>query len=149
MSCNPAAATVFVLNPGSTSIQLALFDRGGELWREEVRHRPEDLPREVVQQLDERWSAIEQHLQRIPSPPPGYIRPLADYAGQARWTRKRPVRLIGVRVSNLTKGQEDLFAEEDQTASFRRTAAVDDIRERFGKDSLLTGESVKLLKRNC
>jgi len=54
-----------------------------------------------------------------------------------------------MRVSNLMKGQEDLFAEEDQTAAFRRTAAVDDIRERFGKDSLLTGESVKLLKRNC
>ncbi len=64
-------------------------------------------------------------------------------------TRQRPVRLIGVRVSNLMKAQEDLFAEEDQTAAFRRTAAVDDIRERFGKDSLLTGESVKLLKRNC
>ncbi|GAH47659.1 unnamed protein product, partial [marine sediment metagenome] len=68
MTADPSA-TVFVLNPGSTSTQLALFDRGGELWREEVRHRPEDLPREVVQQLDERWSAIEPHLQRIPPPP--------------------------------------------------------------------------------
>lgn len=28
-------------------------------------------------------------------------------------------------------------------------SAVDQIRERFGQDSLLTGESVKLLKRNC
>ncbi len=36
-----------------------------------------------------------------------------------------------------------------QTAAFRRAAAVDDIRERFGKESLLSGESVKLLKRNC
>jgi len=68
---------------------------------------------------------------------------------ETRWTRSRPVRLIGVRVSNLMKGQDDMFAEEDQTAAFRRAAAVDDIRERFGKESLLTGESVKLLKRNC
>jgi len=65
------------------------------------------------------------------------------------WTRNRPVRLIGVGVSNLMKGmvQEDLFAEGNQVAAARRTAAVDEIRERFGPDSLLTGESVNLLKR--
>lgn len=68
---------------------------------------------------------------------------------ETHWLHKRPVRLIGVGVSNLMKrqGQEDLFAEESRAREARRTAAVDDIRERFGKDSLITGESVNLLKR--
>ena len=59
-------ATVFVLNLGSTSTQLALFSREGELWREEVRHHPEELPREVVKQMSLRWAAIEPHLEHIP-----------------------------------------------------------------------------------
>ncbi|UCD37236.1 MAG: butyrate kinase, partial [Fidelibacterota bacterium] len=60
-------ATVLVLNPGSTSTQLALFSREDELWREEVQHQPEDLDPEVVRQMDMRWIAIEPHLARIPS----------------------------------------------------------------------------------
>ncbi len=65
MSPNSATATVLVLNPGSTSTQLALFRRDGELWREELRHRPEELAREVVKQLDLRRIAIEPYLERI------------------------------------------------------------------------------------
>lgn len=67
MSSNPATTTVSVLNPGSTSTQLALFDRQKELWREEVQHRPDELHQEVVRQMDLRWAAIEPHLKRIPS----------------------------------------------------------------------------------
>jgi len=66
MKADPAIGTVFVLNPGSTSTQVALFSRKAELWREEVEHRPEDLPGEVAEQLDLRWAAIEPHLERIP-----------------------------------------------------------------------------------
>ncbi len=60
----------------------------------------------------------------------------------------QPLRLIGVAVSNLMKrwSQEDLFAQGDRARDRRRTAAVDAIRQRFGKDSLLTGESVNLLR---
>jgi butyrate kinase len=60
-------ATVFVLNPGSTSTQIALFSPREELWREEILHRPEELKREVARQKDIRWSAIEPHIQRIPA----------------------------------------------------------------------------------
>ncbi|UCH63368.1 MAG: butyrate kinase [Fidelibacterota bacterium] len=65
MSSNPA--TVLVLNPGSTSTQLAVFSREGELWREEVRHHPEELSQEVAKQMSLRWAAVEPHLERIPS----------------------------------------------------------------------------------
>ncbi len=60
----------------------------------------------------------------------------------------QPLRLIGVGVSNLMKGwsQEDLFARGERARDHRRTAAVDAIRQRFGKDSLLTGESVNLIR---
>jgi DNA polymerase-4 len=65
------------------------------------------------------------------------------------WSRDRPIRLIGVGVSNLMKGrlQEDLFAQVDQKADSRRLTAMDEIRTRFGRDSLLTGESLNLLKK--
>lgn len=59
-------ATVLVLNPGSTSTQLALFDRVHELWQEEIRHSPEELPPMVIEQLNLRWTALESHLSRIP-----------------------------------------------------------------------------------
>ncbi len=78
MSPNSAAATVLVLNPGSTSTQLALFSRDGELWREEVRHRSEELVREVAGQLDLRRAAIEPYLERIP---PGTLAAVAGRGG--------------------------------------------------------------------
>ena len=61
----------------------------------------------------------------------------------------RPVRLIGVGVSNLVKPQvqEDLFDQAQRSEAARRTAALDDIRQRFGKDSIVTGESVNLIKK--
>jgi butyrate kinase len=65
MTSNPA--TILVLNPGSTSTQVALFGPDKELWREELHHEPADLDREVIKQLDLRWSAVESNLQRIAS----------------------------------------------------------------------------------
>ena len=62
----PDTATVFVLNPGSTSTEVALFDHEHELWREEIRHSSEKLSPQVVDQLDHRWTAVEAHLERIP-----------------------------------------------------------------------------------
>ncbi len=62
----------------------------------------------------------------------------------------RPVRLLGVGVSNLVKarGKEDLFAGPERLDAVRRTAALDDIRQRFGKGSIVTGESVNLIKKS-
>ncbi|UCH09048.1 MAG: butyrate kinase [Fidelibacterota bacterium] len=65
MTSHPA--TVLVLNPGSTSTQIALFTQDAELWREELLHEPAELDRQVIRQLDLRWMAVESHLQRVPS----------------------------------------------------------------------------------
>jgi butyrate kinase len=59
-------ATVFILNPGSTSTQVALFDHEHELWRDDIHHSPEELPPNVIKQLGLRWNAVEAHLSRIP-----------------------------------------------------------------------------------
>lgn len=59
-------ATVFVLNPGSTSTEVALFDQAHELWREDIRHSPEELSQNVIEQLDHRCNAVESHLSNIP-----------------------------------------------------------------------------------
>jgi butyrate kinase len=58
--------TVFVLNPGSTTTQLALFDREHELWREDIHHSAGELSSQVIEQLDLRWTAVESQLPRIP-----------------------------------------------------------------------------------
>ena len=65
-----------------------------------------------------------------------------------RLTERRPVRLIGMGVSGLLKGwgQADLFAPLEQGKAARRESAVDRLRERFGKGSVLTGESIRLMK---
>jgi butyrate kinase len=59
-------ATVFVINPGSTTTQLALFDREHELWRESIHHPARELSSLVIEQLDLRWTAVETNLSRIP-----------------------------------------------------------------------------------
>ncbi len=47
-------STVFVINPGSTSTEIALFNRGGQVWWEAIRHQLEVLLEEVPAQLDQR-----------------------------------------------------------------------------------------------
>jgi nucleotidyltransferase/DNA polymerase involved in DNA repair len=110
-----------------------------------------ELARTVTLKL--RYDDFETHTFSHTLPEPADLTPVIFHTAaellDKRWSRKRPLRLIGMGISNLMKSrpQEDLFSQQDQAAATRRTAAIDDIRERFGKDSLLTGESVNLLKR--
>lgn len=67
MSKPDLSATVLVFNPGSTTTQVALFSRERELWREDLRHRPEELRREVIHQYDLRLGVVEQLLGLIPA----------------------------------------------------------------------------------
>ena len=62
----------------------------------------------------------------------------------------RPVRLIGVGLSNLGRVpvQADLFAPPPAAQAARREATIDALRERFGKAAIVTGESVHLLNRD-
>jgi DNA polymerase-4 len=63
------------------------------------------------------------------------------------WAGLREIRLIGVGVTNFISGptQEDLFEIPGHADQHRRETAIDTIRERFGSESLLTGESINLL----
>ena len=61
----------------------------------------------------------------------------------------RPVRLIGMGVSNLGPGpaQGDLFDTGRRTHNDQVDTTVDAIRKRFGKGAILTGESIHLINR--
>ncbi len=63
------------------------------------------------------------------------------------WAGSQSIRLIGVGVTNFISGptQEDLFETPGHVDQQRRETAIDAIRERFGSDRLLTGESINLL----
>ncbi len=69
---------------------------------------------------------------------------------EANLAAGRPVRLIGVGLSNLGRIplQADLFAPAPAAQAARREATIDALRERFGKAAILTGESVHLLNRD-
>ncbi len=66
---------------------------------------------------------------------------------EEQWDRQRPVRLLGIGVSNLVANyQGDLFAQAGEDTEHRRLAAVDRLRERYGRDILLSGESVNAIE---
>ena len=64
MTSHPA--TVLVLNPGSTSTQIALFNPDAALWRQEIHHESNELDRQVIRQLGLRWTAVEAQLEHVP-----------------------------------------------------------------------------------
>ena len=55
--------TVLVINPGSTSTKLALFNREGELWRRTVPHPTEERAAGPAEQLEQRRKAVREVLQ--------------------------------------------------------------------------------------
>jgi butyrate kinase len=57
---------ILVINPGSTSTKIALFEGENELWSEELAHEKAELARfgRVVEQLDFRREAIRKELAR-------------------------------------------------------------------------------------
>ncbi len=59
------------------------------------------------------------------------------------WRKPNPVRLLGVRLSEFTNQtfQGNLF--EDHTAQTKLYAAIDDVKNRFGKTSLQKARTVK------
>jgi DNA polymerase-4 len=56
---------------------------------------------------------------------------------EAAWPRGRPVRLIGVGVSNLEEPREQLTLWETSSKRGKRLQeTLDDLRERFGRDAV-------------
>ena len=60
------------------------------------------------------------------------------------WQSGRPVRLLGVGVSSLDKPHRQLALWDDQSSKKEElTKAVDDLRERFGKDIIRHADTLK------
>ena len=60
------------------------------------------------------------------------------------WQSGRPVRLLGVGVTNLDKPHRQLALWDDQSSKKEElTRAVDDLRERFGKDIIRHADTLK------
>ena len=60
------------------------------------------------------------------------------------WDRRTPLRLLGLALTNLSKGEEvqmSLFADEDKERARRVDKAVDAIRTRFGYDTIKRGSN--------
>lgn len=55
---------ILVINPGSTSTKIALFDRSKELWRESISHSPQDLAPydSIMDQIPMRRALVLQAL---------------------------------------------------------------------------------------
>ena len=65
------------------------------------------------------------------------------------WSRGRPVRLLGVGVTNLDKPHRQLSLwENDSGKRADLTRAVDDLRERFGKDIIKRADTLKGKKQS-
>ncbi len=76
--------------------------------------------------------------------------PVASELFSASAKMDRGIRLVGVGVSQLqnTEGQIDLFREEsDPKSNEDRTRAVDELRQKYGFDSVVSGQSLNLLKQ--
>ncbi len=64
------------------------------------------------------------------------------------WQSGRPVRLLGVGVTNLDKPHRQLSLWDDQSNKKEDlTKAVDDLRERFGKDIIRRADTLKTKKK--
>jgi len=65
------------------------------------------------------------------------------------WSSGRPVRLLGVGVTNLDKPHRQLSLWDDEgNKKEELTKAVDDLRERFGKDIIKRADSLKSKDKN-
>lgn len=76
---------------------------------------------------------------------------------QKHWSEGRPVRLLGVTLQNLVAREEsalqlDLFSYEQQPKKEKLTRVMDELRDKFGEDALLTagmlGDDPSVLIRN-
>ena len=65
------------------------------------------------------------------------------------WISGRPVRLLGVGVTNLDKPHRQLSLWDDEgNKKEELTKAVDDLRERFGKDIIKRADTLKSKNKN-
>lgn len=62
------------------------------------------------------------------------------------WDRKTPLRLLGIALTNITRdggAQFSLFTDERKERSRRRDRAIDDIRQKFGTDTIMRASTME------
>jgi DNA polymerase-4 len=84
-----------------------------------------------------------------PSADEGELRPLARQRLARLYTRRLPLRLLGVELSPLSAPdrQAELFTDEQAERAARLLACKDDIRQRFGFMALTSGTALELTDR--
>ncbi len=62
------------------------------------------------------------------------------------WDGKTPLRLMGIALSNITKGEEEqlsLFVDEEKEKQRKVDATMDSIRSKYGMDKIMRGSVMK------
>jgi len=132
MAVRGGAVQVLVINPGSTSTKIALFDREGELFRQGVAHPAEELARfpSLTDQLELRRRTIRQALSGAPQFRPkelaavigrgGLLRPLPGGVYRVSEAMKADLSAsrYGSHASNLGALIADQLAAEFQKPAF-------------------------------
>jgi DNA polymerase-4 len=100
-----------------------------------------------------RWSDFTTHTRQVSLPQPtdqdGVIYQSALDLLQDIWTDGRPVRLIGVGATRLAPGVHQLSLWDTPDQKERRLLdALDELRQRFGDDAVVSGRILQKKKRS-
>ncbi|MRR29718.1 DNA polymerase IV, partial [bacterium] len=95
-----------------------------------------------------RWSDFSTHTRQVSIDPPtdqdGVIYSLANELMMSMWEGSRQVRLLGVGTSNFKEQARQMELWETPNDKERRLLnALDKLRERYGRDAVQRGNSVK------
>lgn len=95
-----------------------------------------------------RWSDFSTHTRQVSVDPPtdqdGVIYVQANELMMSLWEGGRQVRLLGVGTSNFKEQSRQMNLWETPTDKERRLlSALDELRERYGRNAVLRGDSVK------
>jgi len=95
-----------------------------------------------------RWSDFSTHTRQVSIDPPtdqdGVIYSLANELMMSMWEGSRQVRLLGVGTSDFKEQSRQLGLWETPNDKERRLlSALDNLRERYGRDAVQRGDSVK------
>jgi len=95
-----------------------------------------------------RWSDFSTHTRQVSVDPPtdqdGVIYSQANELMMSLWESGRQVRLLGVGTSNFKEQSRQMNLWETPNDKERRLlSALDELRERYGRNAVLRGDSVK------
>lgn len=101
-----------------------------------------------------RWSDFSTHTRQISIDPPtdqdGVIYNTAQELFMSIWEHGRPVRLLGVGVANLTDKVHQMTLWETPNEKERKLlTALDDLREKYGRNAIQRAENLQSQKEKA